>query len=69
MNEPTKDTRSMKEIASALKAEGMACNCDLDSWEPEPSSGHTHVCRIHRQAWNMKFAPHNLPRIQGIQGS
>ena len=28
----------------------MQCNCDLDNWQPEPSTGHSHVCRIHRAA-------------------
>jgi len=28
----------------------MRCNCDLDNWEPERSTGHSHVCRIHKAA-------------------
>lgn len=28
----------------------MQCNCDLDSWEPEDSTGHSWVCRIHKAA-------------------
>jgi len=28
----------------------MRCNCDLDNWEPEDISGHSHVCRIHKEA-------------------
>lgn len=28
----------------------LACNCDLDAWQPEPSTGHSHVCRIHKAA-------------------
>lgn len=28
----------------------MQCNCDLDNWEPERTSGHSHVCRIHKAA-------------------
>lgn len=28
----------------------MQCNCDLDNWEPERSTGHSHVCRIHKAA-------------------
>ena len=27
----------------------MRCNCDLDNWEPEQSTGHSWVCRIHRK--------------------
>jgi len=38
------------EIAKRLKKEGMQCNCDLDRWEPEKSTGHSFVCRIHQQA-------------------
>lgn len=26
----------------------MQCNCDLDKWEPERSTGHSAVCRIHK---------------------
>ena len=39
----------IKEIASALETQ-MQCNCDLDSWEPERSTGHSYVCRIHNAA-------------------
>ncbi len=28
----------------------MQCNCDLDNWEPEDSTGHSFVCRIHKAA-------------------
>ena len=28
----------------------MHCNCDLDNWEPEKLTGHSCVCRIHKQA-------------------
>jgi len=28
----------------------MQCNCDLDNWEPEKLTGHSHVCRIHNAA-------------------
>lgn len=31
-------------------AKSMRCNCDLDNWQPEQSTGHTHVCRIHTTA-------------------
>ena len=26
----------------------MYCNCDLDNWQPEPNTGHSWVCRIHK---------------------
>ncbi|WP_337882274.1 hypothetical protein [Chromobacterium haemolyticum] len=47
--EQTKSTP--REIAQALSKEGMHCNCDLDGWIPEQSTGHSHVCRIHKTAW------------------
>jgi hypothetical protein len=28
----------------------MQCNCDLDNWQPERSTGHSCVCRIHKTA-------------------
>lgn len=50
MTDPLKLPRpTLKEIAKRLKLE-MQCNCDLDNWEPEPSTGHSWVCRIHKQA-------------------
>ena len=30
--------------------EMMQCNCDLDRWEPERTTGHSWVCRIHKEA-------------------
>lgn len=43
-------TATVNEIANRLYAAGMRCNCDLDRWQPEPVSGHSHVCRIHKAA-------------------
>ena len=43
-------TETAREIAARFYREGMACNCDLDRWEPERSTGHSHVCRIHKSA-------------------
>lgn len=37
------------QIAKEL-SKTMQCNCDLDSWEPEAGTGHSHVCRIHKAA-------------------
>ena len=37
-----------KTRAAELLAGGMQCNCDLDNWEPERSTGHSWVCRIHK---------------------
>lgn len=39
-----------KQIADFFYANGMACNCDLDNWEPTKVTGHSHVCRIHKSA-------------------
>ena len=39
----------MKSIVEKLEKE-MQCNCDLDNWEPTKSTGHSWVCRIHKQA-------------------
>jgi hypothetical protein len=42
--------------AEALKAaveeakSRMQCNCDLDNWQPERSTGHSCVCRVHKAA-------------------
>jgi hypothetical protein len=44
MNTPT-----LKELVAQAK-ETMRCNCDLDNWEPERDTGHSHVCRIHQRA-------------------
>ena len=43
------EKKSLREIAQEL-AKTMQCNCNLDSWQPEPSTGHSHVCRIHKVA-------------------
>ena len=42
--------KTLKEHVTDIKAEGTRCNCDLDNWEPEPDTGHSWVCRIHRIA-------------------
>jgi hypothetical protein len=39
----------LRAIARELALE-MRCNCDLDNWEPERSTGHSHVCLIHKAA-------------------
>lgn len=44
------DHRAARVIAEELRALGVRCNCDLDNWEPEPDTGHSWVCTIHRQA-------------------
>lgn len=47
MNEPLHDLRSV----AARLAQSMPCNCDFDNWEPERTTGHSCVCRIHKAAW------------------
>lgn len=44
------DKRNLRKIARELKDGGMRCNCDLDNWEPARSTGHSQVCRIHKQS-------------------
>lgn len=47
-------------IAKTLK-KTMRCNCDSDNWEPEQSTGHSHVCRIHKAAIQMHNNPSPRP--------
>lgn len=46
---PPLDERTPRLIAKEL-SKSMHCNCDLDNWTPEPSTGHSWVCRIHKAA-------------------
>ena len=41
--------KTAREIAKEL-SQTMRCNCDLDNWQPEMITGHSHVCRIHKAA-------------------
>lgn len=43
------NTMTLREKANEF-SKIMQCNCDLDNWEPEPSTGHSRVCRIHQRA-------------------
>lgn len=54
MTHPTETDRKLRQIAADLKNEGMRCNCDLDNWVPERTTGHSCVCRIHKTAMEMK---------------
>ena len=45
MSEENNLTLKVKELEKT-----MQCNCDLDNWEPERSTGHSWVCRIHKKA-------------------
>jgi hypothetical protein len=40
---------TLREIATEL-AKTLPCNCDLDNWAPENTTGHSWVCRIHKAA-------------------
>jgi hypothetical protein len=40
---------TLKEIVKELEPT-MQCYCDLDNWQPEPSTGHSWVCDIHKKA-------------------
>lgn len=44
------EDRRARRYAKALELRdgGMGCNCDLDNWEPERTTGHSWVCRIHK---------------------
>ena len=55
------EKRELRDIARELKNGGMQCNCDLDNWEPERTTGHSHVCRIHKAAAERKFYPRATP--------
>ena len=41
--------KKLKEIVAELEKK-LRCNCDLDRWEPERNTGHSWVCRIHKEA-------------------
>lgn len=48
-------SQTRREIAKEL-ARTMPCNCDLDRWQPEPLTGHSWVCRIHKRATKINRA-------------
>lgn len=45
---------SDKDIANQLSEGGMGCNCDLDNWQPERDTGHSWVCKIHKEVKRIK---------------
>jgi hypothetical protein len=56
---------SLQDAARRLQEDGkMRCNCDLDNWEPERSTGHSCVCRIHKMATGLKLRPHDFKAHQ-----
>lgn len=40
--------QSRRRARAAEIRKTIRCNCDLDNWEPEAETGHSHVCRIHK---------------------
>ena len=66
--ESQRKTKFYREAMRAKVAElktKMRCNCDLDNWEPEPITGHSHVCRIHKAAIEAVKYPTVLREVQG----
>lgn len=47
---PSANPIFIRVLVQRIIDEGMRCNCDLDNWEPEPYTGHSWVCRIHKEA-------------------
>lgn len=43
---------TIEELVVEIK-KNMACNCDLDNWEPTRTTGHSCVCRIHNKAMEL----------------
>ena len=56
------DTKDLRVIAKEVKDAGMNCNCDLDNYAPERSTGHSLVCRIHKRAMTMKYRPYDIKK-------
>jgi hypothetical protein len=42
-----KKSKQIIEIIKKHESE-LQCMCDLDKWEPEPITGHSFVCPIHK---------------------
>lgn len=49
------DQPTRRQYAQKLKEDGLRCNCDLDNWQPEPETGHSWVCRIHKAAMKLRI--------------
>jgi len=47
---------TLSDVVAKLEKE-FGCNCDLDNWQPEPDTGHSWVCRIHKFAKERIRAP------------
>jgi hypothetical protein len=57
----TKKPEAILLIVEKLEEQGVRCNCDLDNWQPESSTGHSWVCRIHKAAWEELWAELTQP--------
>jgi hypothetical protein len=53
---------SLREYVKYFKSK-MRCNCDLDNWEPESSTGHSFVCQIHKAAENAYRYGYSIPTV------
>lgn len=53
---PSEVAMTLRDRANDLR-KTMRCNCDLDNWEPEPDTGHSWVCRIHRKLKGLSEDP------------
>jgi len=56
----------LRELAEKLKQNGMRCNCNFDAWEPEKSTGHSCVCRIHKTAITIKYRPNDIKDVSKL---
>lgn len=55
------DAPTPLQIAKYLSTkERVRCNCDLDNWSPTVTTGHSHVCRIHKTATSK---PYDIPDL------
>ena len=58
----------LKGIVTKLE-QSMQCNCDLDNWEPERSTGHSWVCQIHRTAkLQLQYGPNHIASREVYSG-
>ena len=48
------------EIVVMILETRTQCTCDLDKWEPELNTGHSHVCRIHILALRLWYETLNV---------
>lgn len=59
-----KQAKTLQDITQDLEGK-MQCNCDLDNWQPERSTGHSWVCRIHKKALAVLSEAHQ-PETEGV---